>query len=61
MIFSQNEKWSVDGYAPQNADDGNFYVHFIAITVKELLQQHKRQFFPNTMGLKVILQGRKSS
>lgn len=61
MIFSQNEKWSVDGYTPQNADDGNFYVHFIAITVKELLQQHKKQFFPNTVELKVILQDRKSS
>lgn len=34
--------------------DGKFYVHFIAITVKELLQQHKKQFFPTTMGLKVI-------
>lgn len=55
MIFSQNEKGSVDGYTPKNGDDGKFYVHFITITVKELLQQHKKRFFPNTMGLKVIL------
>lgn len=59
MVFSQNEKGSVDGwwwwlplnYTLKNGDDGKFYVHFIAITVKELLQQHKKQFFSNYNGV----------